>query len=81
MNKSTHNVIHKVKKRMGRPPTGQMPLMALRIPENVTFAIDKWRESQPDPIPSRSETIRVALADWLIGLGLLKHRDDPEGSD
>jgi len=25
------------------------------------------------------EAIRLALKDWLTGLGLLKHRDDPEG--
>ncbi len=24
------------------------------------------------------EAIRLALKDWLTGLGLLKHRDDPE---
>jgi len=25
--------------------------------------------------------IRLALKDWLTGLGLLKHRDDPEGAN
>jgi len=30
---------------------------------------------------SRSEAIRLALKASLTGLGLLKHRDDPERAD
>ena len=36
---------------------------------------------QPDPKPSRPEAIRVALKDWLTGMGLLKHREDPAGAN
>ncbi len=28
--------------------------------------------AQPEPSPSRPEAIRLALKDWLTGLGLLK---------
>jgi len=31
-----------------------------------------------EPRPSRPEAIRLALKDWLTGLGLLKQRDGPE---
>ena len=43
--------------------------------------LDTWIAQQPDPKPSRPETIRVALKDWLTGMGLLKHREDPEGAN
>ncbi len=31
--------------------------------------------------PSRPEAIRMALKDWLTGLGLLHNRDDPESAN
>ena len=33
------------------------------------------------PRPSRPEAIRRALRNWLTGLGLLKHRDEPEAAN
>ena len=44
-------------------------------------ALDAYAENQPEPKPSRQEIIRLALVAWLTGLGLLKHRDDPEGTN
>lgn len=44
-------------------------------------ALDAYISAQPDPPPSRSEAIQRAVQDWLTGLGLLKHRDDPEGAN
>jgi hypothetical protein len=44
-------------------------------------ALDTWIAQQPDPKPSRPEAIRLALKDWLTGMGLLKHREDPEMSN
>ena len=41
-------------------------------------AVDAWAAAQPDPKPSRPEAIRVALKEWLAGMGLLKTKDDPE---
>jgi len=43
--------------------------------------LDTRIAAQPEPRPSRPEAIRLALKDWLTGLGLLKHRDDPEGAN
>jgi hypothetical protein len=48
------------------------------MPPSIVRAIDAWCAKQ-QPIPSRSEAIRIAVVGWLTGLGLLKHRDDPEG--
>jgi len=34
--------------------------------------LDAWIAAQPEPRPSRPEAIRLALKDWLTGLGLIK---------
>jgi Arc/MetJ-type ribon-helix-helix transcriptional regulator len=70
-----------LRKKRGRPATGTDPLLNFRSPPELTHALDAWIASQPEPRPSRSEAIRYALRDWLIGLGLLKHREDPEGAN
>lgn len=62
-----------------RKPPGER-LMTHVSPE-ITTAIDAWIASQPGPKPSRADAIRTGLNDWLTGLGLLKHRDDPEGAN
>ncbi len=51
------------------------------MPLSLREALDAWIAQQPNPKPSRSEAIRLALKDWLTGLGLLKHRDDPGGAN
>jgi len=43
--------------------------------------LDAWIAAQPEPRPSRPEAIRLALKDWLTGLGVLKHREDSEGAN
>jgi len=53
--------------------------MQLR-PEQAA-ALDSWIASQPEPRPSRSKAARTAIEDWLVGQGLLKHREDPEGAN
>jgi len=69
-------------KRIGRPPGRTRPETApIRIPLQILVAVDTWIAAQPEPRPSRPEAIRLALKDWLTGLGLLKHRDDPEGAN
>lgn len=40
--------------------------------------MNRWIASQPAPKPSLSEAIRIALKDWLIGLGLMSQYDDVE---
>jgi Arc/MetJ-type ribon-helix-helix transcriptional regulator len=53
------------KKKRGRPATGQDPVSAIRLPAQLTAAIDKW--AAKTGAPSRSEAIRrlveQALAD------------------
>jgi Arc/MetJ-type ribon-helix-helix transcriptional regulator len=54
------------KKRRGRPATGKDPITALRLPPDLTEAIEAWAAKQ-DNEPNRSEAIRR-----LIELGLKK---------
>ena len=54
-----------VRKKRGRPATGQDPVSAIRLSLPLRTAIDNWANQQPDK-PSRSEAIRrlidIALA-------------------
>jgi hypothetical protein len=54
----------KIAKKRGRPATGTSPTIGVRVPMELTDAIDGWRASQR-PIPSRPEAIRR-----LVELGL-----------
>ena len=63
-------------KKKGRPPKGgRDPVMTLRVPSEIRLAIETWCAAQK-PAPTRSEAIRIALRDWLTGLGLLPHAND-----
>lgn len=60
------------KKKLGRPAIGKgIQINAMHRPEDVV-ALDAWIAQQPDPKPSRPEAVRLALKDWLTGMGLLK---------
>jgi hypothetical protein len=61
MRPSTKNV---VRKRRGRPATGQDPVTAIRLSKGLREEVDKWASSQDDE-PGRSEAIRR-----LVELGL-----------
>jgi metal-responsive CopG/Arc/MetJ family transcriptional regulator len=51
-----------VRKKRGRPATGQDPVTAIRLSPELRSTIDDWRRKQPDQ-PSRSEAIRrLAIA-------------------
>ena len=52
------------KKGRGRPATGRDPVMAIRLPNELREAIDKWAARRD---LSRSEAIRL-----LIEVGLAK---------
>jgi Arc/MetJ-type ribon-helix-helix transcriptional regulator len=62
MRSSKKNVI---RKKRGRPATGQDPVSAIRLPVELTAAIDKW--AARNDAPSRSDAIRR-----LVELGLAK---------
>jgi Ribbon-helix-helix protein, copG family len=49
-------------KKRGRPATGRDPVSAVRLPVELTMAVDKWAE---DHDANRSEAIRR-----LVELGL-----------
>jgi Arc/MetJ-type ribon-helix-helix transcriptional regulator len=51
-----------LKKKRGRPATGRDPVSAVRLPKDLTKAIDTWGEEHE---VSRSEAIRR-----LVELGL-----------
>lgn len=53
-----------VRKRAGRPATGQDPVTAIRLSIALRFEVDEWRAEQDDE-PSRSEAIRR-----LVEIGL-----------
>jgi len=53
-----------VRKRPGRPATGQDPVTAIRLSEEIRSAVDAWAAKQADQ-PGRSEAIRR-----LVEIGL-----------
>ena len=61
MKASSKNV---VRKRRGRPATGQDPVTAIRLSSELRENVDAWAARQSDE-PGRSEAIR-----WLVELGL-----------
>ncbi len=69
------------RKKRGPRPTGKGESLHVRVQPPDLTALDAWIAQQPDPKPSRPEAIRLAMKDWLTGMGLLKHREDPEGAN
>lgn len=63
MTKATE-VKPKVKKRMGRPPTGRDPIVGVRMPPVKRKEIETWAADQEDK-PAFSEAVRR-----LIDIGL-----------
>ena len=53
-----------VRKRPGRPATGQDPVTAIRLSGDMRRDLDDWRRTQDD-LPSRSEAIRRLVASAL----------------
>ena len=61
MKRSSKNV---VRKKRGRPATGQNPVTAIRLSAEMRKSVDNWAACQTDK-PARSEAIRR-----LVALGL-----------
>ena len=53
-----------LKKKVGRPATGNDPVRAIRLSDNFLSKVDAWAAKQND-LPGRSEAIRR-----LVELGL-----------
>jgi hypothetical protein len=67
-------------KKRGRPATGRGQTIGVRIHDETLAVLDKWIARQA-ALPTRPEAIRIALSDWLTGLGLIKEcEDDPENA-
>ena len=69
------------KRKPGPPATGKGTLIGVRLQPLDLAALDRFIATQPKPQSTRPEAIRLALRDWLTGLGFIKHRDDPEGAN
>lgn len=52
--------------------------LATRVSPALKAAVDAWREAQPDPKPTRAEALKIALTDWLTGMGYLRQCGDPK---
>ena len=48
----------RIRKKRGRPATGQDPVVPVRLPPEIIKKIELWGAKQPEPARSRSETIR-----------------------
>ncbi len=66
------------KKKRGPAPTGKGHQVVVRLHDPLMDPLDTWIAQQSDPKPSRPEAIRIALKDWLSGLGLLGGATIPE---
>jgi DNA-binding XRE family transcriptional regulator len=54
-----------LRKKRGRPPRGQDPVLALRLPPALRSHIETWADMQKDK-PSRSEAIRRLIEVALL---------------
>jgi hypothetical protein len=55
-----------IRKKRGRPATGQDPVTAIRLAPELRSAVDAWAKKQDDN-PSRSEAIRRLIDMSLRG--------------
>src|ERR1700736_536032 len=67
-----------VQNRRGRPPTGQDPVSAIRLPPNLTAAIDNW--AAHNGATSRSEAIRRLVELGLAASQPLRRRSSKSAS-
>ena len=61
----------------GRPRTDPVA-QHFTMPQDVSKGIDAYIAAQPDPKPSRPDAIRLALREWLTGLGYLPTGESAE---
>ena len=66
-------------KSRGRPPVDS-DLVRFRAERKILDAIDAFAAEQTPPA-SRPEAVRTLVTEQLTTLGLLPHREDPEGAN
>lgn len=59
-----------VRKKRGRPATGQDPVTAIRLSAEMREGLDRAARLEPGR-PSRSALIRRIVSDWLRERGLI----------
>jgi Arc/MetJ-type ribon-helix-helix transcriptional regulator len=67
-----------LRKKRGRPATGQDPVSAIRLPVELTAAIDKWAAG--NEVASRSEAIRRLVELGLAGSRPMKQQSPTAAS-
>lgn len=68
-----------IQKRRGRPPTGITPQVNVRLPADISAALDRAvKELEAE---TRSDGLRIILADWLTGHGYLELPPDREDAN
>ena len=70
----------KIKQARG-PARAKPRTVSAHVPADVAMALDAWFDNQPEPTPERAEAVKLALRDWLTGLGLLRPREDQKNLD
>jgi hypothetical protein len=55
--------------------------LLISLSPEIIAALDHWIEDQADLAENRERAVETGLKDWLTGLGLLKHVDDPEAAN
>ena len=63
-----------LRKKRGRPATGQDPVTAIRLSAEIRDALDVAGAAESDS-PGRSEMIRRIVRDWLVAHGYLSSGD------
>ncbi len=63
----------------GRPSVDSEQLRS-RVERPLIDALDAWAAAQTEPVPTRAEAVRRALADHLRAEGYLTKRDEADGT-
>ena len=64
-----------IRKKRGRPRSGQTPVFSLRLQVECQEAIDEWRSEEPGH-PSRSEAVRMLLVMALCAADEERKREE-----
>ncbi len=64
-----------LRKKRGRPRSGQIPVFSLRLQIEWQQSIDEWRSQEPGH-PSRSEAVRMLLAIALCAADEERKREE-----